>query len=422
MQDIPLWQGISFLKDQHAYIERARCKYGNIFTIHVFGQRFHVVCDEVAGKNVWSSSRAFSFRPFGIRAGKLVFGVNGDIHGKPGLHSEFYKTFAKYYTGAALKPLNETFQKSLASEISKLLPVEKTLPLYKFIRESIQYATADAVMGPGFSNDQIFDDAWTVDNAFSALMMELPTSKAKSGKEARERLLIPVRSWLENNKGNESIQSLYEVMLKHSQKPDTTDSLGSIFWASMVNTIPASYQVYIQILTNNLVEKVRNELKNAFVEGTNIDIIQKAPFLDACVTETLRLTSSAMSIRIALDDAKIVDSSGQSFHIRKGDNIFIAPGEWHRDIARFVEPQKFDPTRWLDATDLEKAIVRPFGGGESLCPGRHFATSELKLFVANMVMKYDAQIVGKVYPSAAHPHNAIPIPTQDVDVRFVPRR
>jgi len=34
----------------------------------------------------------------------------------------------------------------------------------------------------------------------------------------------------------------------------------------------------------------------------------------------------------------------------------------------------------------------PFGGGESMCPGRHFAKNEIAQFVVGALMEYDCKL------------------------------
>lgn len=62
-------------------------------------------------------------------------------------------------------------------------------------------------------------------------------------------------------------------------------------------------------------------------------------------------------------------------------------------------PQLFGPDADLFVADrfirdpASLKSVKPFGGGHTLCPGRHFASNEILSFVAITLRKYDIDIL-----------------------------
>lgn len=62
----------------------------------------------------------------------------------------------------------------------------------------------------------------------------------------------------------------------------------------------------------------------------------------------------------------------------------------HRDPTYFPDPEKFAPERWLDglAARLPKFAYYPFGGGQRMCIGSHFATMEAAIILATVGQKY----------------------------------
>lgn len=118
--------------------------------------------------------------------------------------------------------------------------------------------------------------------------------------------------------------------------------------------------------------------------------------------------------RIAIDDYTFADGS----FVPKGTNIVLAADHAHMNPDTYPDPEKFDPFRFIkmkldNANGSSPASETPlsalssvkkfdmvstssdslgFGHGRHACPGRYFATSELKLMLAHVVMRYDVKL------------------------------
>jgi cytochrome P450 len=65
--------------------------------------------------------------------------------------------------------------------------------------------------------------------------------------------------------------------------------------------------------------------------------------------------------------------------------------------------------------------VRPFGGGNTLCPGRFFASNEIMAFVATVMLTFDFEILPgqKMARSATHlPTVGTYAPTHDIKMKL----
>ncbi len=62
----------------------------------------------------------------------------------------------------------------------------------------------------------------------------------------------------------------------------------------------------------------------------------------------------------------------------------------HRDPKYFPDPERFSPERWEDglATRLPKFAYYPFGGGQRICIGSHFAAMEAAIILAGVGQRY----------------------------------
>ena len=122
------------------------------------------------------------------------------------------------------------------------------------------------------------------------------------------------------------------------------------------------------------------------------------PLLLSSFRETLRLVDAATSVRSVTQDIQLTSSTRSSYLLKKGNVVQLPSGITHNNPAIWgSEAQKFNPRRFLPETqnslpkDIKKAQTQgyfPFGGGRHLCPGRHFATTEILAFVGAMVTGY----------------------------------
>ncbi|KAL1747308.1 cytochrome P450 [Schizophyllum fasciatum] len=134
------------------------------------------------------------------------------------------------------------------------------------------------------------------------------------------------------------------------------------------------------------------------------DAIERLPFLDSVVQESLRLCPPFHgTIRVATRDDVIPVSTpvelrdgtiigeGEGVHIRKGSYIHI-PIEGlnqHEDIWG-PDARDFNPDRWSNLPDTARRHpglqnLMTFSFGPHSCPGFRFAISQMKIFLATLL-------------------------------------
>ena len=57
----------------------------------------------------------------------------------------------------------------------------------------------------------------------------------------------------------------------------------------------------------------------------------------------------------------------------------------------FPEPNKWNPERWLDATDEMNLNWTPFGYGTRACPGSNLAMTELKYMIGTILRLFKVE-------------------------------
>ena len=93
-------------------------------------------------------------------------------------------------------------------------------------------------------------------------------------------------------------------------------------------------------------------------------------------------------------------SGGSQVTIPDGMTIAIPICSVHLDPANYPDPLDFNPWRFTDKEQLVQTTrtFLSFGHGRVSCPGRFFASVEMKLFLARLVWEFDLGVPGGKRP------------------------
>lgn len=75
------------------------------------------------------------------------------------------------------------------------------------------------------------------------------------------------------------------------------------------------------------------------------------------------------------------------WRIPRGYNVMVAISLLHDDSVHFVDPERFDPTRFVGTTPPPSWL--PFGGGTRRCIGAAFATMEMDVVLRTLLSMYE---------------------------------
>lgn len=160
------------------------------------------------------------------------------------------------------------------------------------------------------------------------------------------------------------------------------------------DTMTTSLSSAIYAICTNPAAKSRllSELKDADIseESSYNDIILRAPYLMACLKESMRMYPA-----IGINMQRVVPPTGATLcdtYLPPGTYIGVHPWAVHRQLPDvFAEPEKYNPDRWLpDGTEEKKRVIGRmeacwlgFGGGSRSCPGQYLA----RLFVIKLLAR-----------------------------------
>ena len=196
----------------------------------------------------------------------------------------------------------------------------------------------------------------------------------------------------------------YNVYVKNGLSSDAIAHLElSSIIGLLINATPSVFWLLFYIYSvPGLLEDVRQEITNATSTAAlstqedrkkhSISVAklrENCPLLVSTYRETLRLKTNNVYTRWVqhdtLLDAKYLLKQNAIVQI-PGASMHADPTLWGPDV------QSFNPRRFIKggaAATHRPGAFRTFGGGTSLCPGRHFALIEIVSTAAMFAMRYE---------------------------------
>ncbi|XP_039310445.1 cytochrome P450 9e2 [Solenopsis invicta] len=195
------------------------------------------------------------------------------------------------------------------------------------------------------------------------------------------------------------IQSMMETRNKDSGPEFDIDEMTAqafvFFVAGFDSVATAMCFIAHEIGVNPDVQnKLRKEIDDVlrWTDGKpTYDAIKDMKYLDAVVTETLRLYQGPAFIdRICVNETELPPATldGEPIIIKPGDTVWFPGFSLHRDPKYYSDPDKFDPERFLD-NSVNNSIYMPFGIGQRFCIAKPFALMEAKIMLFYLLWKCD---------------------------------
>ena len=160
-----------------------------------------------------------------------------------------------------------------------------------------------------------------------------------------------------------------------------------------------SFATYSLATNSHIQERVREEIRHALANSKSgeldYDILNNLPYLDAVISETLRMYPPVtFTERQCSEDYVLKVNTPQlrnrEIKIAKGTGVVVPIWAVHYMEEYYPEPKKFKPERFLseNKNELVQYTFLPFAAGPRNCVGMRFALLELKLALATLVSQY----------------------------------
>ncbi|XP_035525889.1 cytochrome P450 7B1-like [Morone saxatilis] len=454
-------KALEFGRDAYSFLEEQKKKFGDIFTVHIAGKYMTFIMNPLMYPSIIKHGRQLDFHELSDKVAPLVFGYPPVMsRNSPGLHDEIIRTF-QLLQGDNLTALTESMMGNLMLVFRQDHLAErpgeedgwKSSSMYEFCNSVMFEATFLTIYGKPASASRhsemrtLREDFVRFDSMFPLLIAQVPIRLLRQTKVIREKLInyfLPHRMSCWSNTSH-FIKRRSELLDQYDTLRDVDKAAHhfAILWASVGNTIPASFwAMYYLVSHPEALEVVRQEVLHVlnlsgveFNRDEDVTLsreqLDKLLYLESTINESLRLSSASMNMRVAQEDFSLRLDSERSVAIRKGDIIALYPQSLHMDPEIYEEPQTFRLDRYIqdgrEKTDFYKDGQKlkyyrmPFGSGSSMCPGRYFAVNEIKQFLCLLLLYFDLQLEegqSRVTVDSGRAGLGILLPSTDVRFRY----
>ncbi|KAK2596476.1 hypothetical protein N8I77_013364 [Diaporthe amygdali] len=420
-----------------------------IYTLRLPFSRMYIVNATELIPALQKQWRTVSFAALAADAGHVV-GLSKE--GNEILHRDltsehgFSPSWPKYIMSAMgpgkdLDSINRASVEIFAKDMDKLRANGTTKTgLWEWAREIMVKSTTEAVWGPENPyRDTAVAEAWKTFEAGFLTLSVFPLASLFFPKlyRARELAAAAMIDYVRKG-GYKTASGLVRKRYEHhveqfglSLDDFARGELGNTF-AVLGNSTPCALWVLFHIFSDDRVlTDIRSEVSAMVKEQDGVSCVDLAtirtscPILLSTFQETLRFRAVNSGPRVVLVEVLLNDR----ILLKKGSMLMISAPVQHTDTAAWgSDANQFDHTRFVHKSGQKKpnrVAFRAFGGGHVLCPGRHFASTEIMALAALLVLQFDVvPIVGEwIEPTWKNsPIQAgFPIPDEDIDVEIRPR-
>ncbi|OJJ44465.1 hypothetical protein ASPZODRAFT_72081 [Penicilliopsis zonata CBS 506.65] len=407
-----LWYGVSYfnlLAHKHANLP--------IFSLNILGTKFHLIASPSILQAVQRNNKTVTFDPFLQSTAERMAGISNPqtlqllrekSSGGGGLNQTVVHALLPTLTGRPLDRMNEKMASLLSPLVDELVEQDnQVIDLYGWCRHAITVASTEASYGPlnPYKDAEIEDAFWNFESNMSPLLANFLPSliarKSWTGREKAVKAFIAYYAANGHEQGSELTMARWET--QHSAglsgeeiaRNEVTMGIGLLS-----NTVPACFWVLYNLYARpELLSEIRQELAtNAMiVSHENHRIIDISAIRDACplllstYQEILRYESASAPTRFVTEDTLLQDR----YLLKRGSLVNI-PGErmgWNEQVwgssAGEFNPRRFIKSDTNNSNTRRIGAFVTFGVSPVICPGRHFATSEILGLVAMMVLRFD---------------------------------
>ncbi|KAM4605146.1 5-beta-cholestane-3-alpha,7-alpha-diol 12-alpha-hydroxylase-like [Polymixia lowei] len=436
------WLGhvLEFRRDTAKFLERMKQKHGDIFTVQLGGFYFTFLMDPLSfGAVVKEARTKLDFNKFAQQLVARVFGYisMGNDHKLLQISSNKHLMGdgLVLMTQAMMSNLQNLMLHSIGTGEDQRTWMEDGLFMYSynivfragylalFGNETTKtYGSVEkAKEMDRVKSEELFFEFRKYDQLFPKLAYGILPPGEKMEVERLKKLFWKSLS-VQTVKAKDNISGWVWDMQRDREDHGMEEYMRNrhmflLLWASQGNTGPSAFWLLLYLMKHpEAMRAVKGEVDELLREtGQEVrqggplidltrDMLLKTPILDSAVEETLRLTAAPVLTRAVMEDLTLKMADGREYCIRMGDRVSLFPyttiqidPEVHEDplsfkYDRFLNPDGSKKTDFYKAGKKLKYFTMPWGAGVSMCPGRFFATNELKQFVFLMLTYFEFEL------------------------------
>ncbi|PSN74430.1 cytochrome P450 [Corynespora cassiicola Philippines] len=416
-----VWQGPPYL----AKLSKI-CK-SPIFTLPILSGRTYVVTSPALAALVQRNSSTLDFnqlivatapRMMGIsdEATKIIADAKAKEEGRLRMVESVMHTMVQPLLGAnKIEALVQSQLDHFSDWFSRVEDGQE-FDLHRAVTREVSLASMRTFYGPKnpFAiRPELVEEFWDWEAGVIKLMLRFfPKIIARKAYYGLEKMTAGFVEYINNGGFDGAYEMLYKRWKAHQEVGISIEDqarleIGMCLGIN-VNASGSSFWVLNHIFSRpELLAELREEIQQNAVESPGVisytRLRDSCPLLNSVYRETLRLAAPLTSARYVTKDTIIADT-----YLLRADNVVqIVGGVIHSDQQIWgPDVDEFNPRRFLysasghktgadgvtsddKSQQIHSAAFRAYGGGVTLCPGRHFAQLEVLGYVAVMALAFD---------------------------------
>lgn len=384
-------QTVAALARQRPNLERARRRYGNVFSVrvHALGN-FVVVADPALIKQVFTAPPTVLHAGTGSPLG-AVLGKHSLLATDEGYHLEQRKLLLPPFHGKRMQAYEQLIADIAADEIDRW-------------PEGVEFATAESFMTITLRAilAAVFGAAGEDMDALERLIPPYVESGSRMATlRGLQKDLGPRSPWGRFLAHRAAVDERLDLLIDRARRDDAlgerSDVLALLVQATHTDGTP---------MTN---EEIRDQLVTLLAAGHEttagtlawaVERLRRHPDVAHRLTEEADAGGRAYrdaTIRELQRSRPVISFSGRlvrepyelaGYTLPRGTRIGLSAGLTHYDPALFPEPDRFLPERFLTAKPETYSWI-PFGGGIRRCIGAAFAHMEMDVVLRTMLERVE---------------------------------
>ncbi|KAM7515660.1 hypothetical protein LguiA_005243 [Lonicera macranthoides] len=208
---------------------------------------------------------------------------------------------------------------------------------------------------------------------------------------------------LDPKRKNSSQEDLIDILLRLREEQSSSvdfsfDHIKAVLMNMLLGRTDTSSATVIWAMTEllknpSLMKKAQEEVRKLIGEKGRVDEddLQKLPYLEAVVKETLRLHPAIPLLPRETLQSCVIDG----YEIRPKTLVYVNAYAIGRDPECWEDPEKFFPERFLNCSIDYKGLdfeFIPFGAGRRKCPGISMAVATVQLALSSLLYSFDWEL------------------------------
>ncbi len=202
-----------------------------------------------------------------------------------------------------------------------------------------------------------------------------------------------------------------EVTGEPMKRKQMRDEVITIFSAGHETTSNLlTWTLYLLAKHRAVTDKLREEFE-AVTNGKplQLDDLPSLNYTKAVLNESLRIRPPVGVMMRKL----VKDTEVDGYLLKAGGFAIFSIYNVHHHPDLWAEPEQFNPDRFQSAESRRFSFM-PFGAGERICIGNHFAMLEAQFLLAMMIQAYDFELIEQAEPKiemviSVRPKGGLPI-------------